>query len=146
MVEVVNGERSFRDLDQKAVEHVIHAVDVANGHRGHGLPLSLNSKQTTCRKLVLTYEHLHLARYIRPIEMFDGIAFEVESHRAIRCASCPDRQVGEVAPAPRLDVLRNMVGGGRESKKDRLLSKLSMLTTESGWPTENGQNPKILAR
>ena len=57
----------------------------------------------------------------------------------------PDRQVGEVAPAPRLDVVRNMVGGGRESKKERSLSKLSVLTTESGWPTENGQNPKILA-
>jgi len=43
-------------------------------------------------------------------------------------------------------VLNHMVGGGRESKKDRSLSKLSVLTTESGWPTENGQNPKILAR
>ncbi len=59
---------------------------------------------------------------------------------------CSDWQVGEVAPAPRLDVLRNMVGGGRESKMGRSLSKLSMLTTESGWPTENGQNPKILAK
>jgi hypothetical protein len=39
-----------------------------------------------------------------------------------------------------------MVGGGRESKTDRSLSKFPMLTTESGWPTENGQNPKILAR
>jgi hypothetical protein len=29
---------------------------------------------------------------------------------------CSEWQVGEVAPAPRLDVLRNMVGGGRESK------------------------------
>jgi hypothetical protein len=57
---------------------------------------------------------------------------------------CPDRQVGEVAPAPRLDVRTSMVGGGRESKKERSPSKLSMLTTESGWPTENGQNPKIL--
>jgi len=25
---------------------------------------------------------------------------------------CPDRQVGEVAPAPRLDVRISMVGGG----------------------------------
>jgi hypothetical protein len=31
---------------------------------------------------------------------------------------CPDRQVGEVAPAPRLDVSLSMVGGGRKSKKD----------------------------
>jgi hypothetical protein len=58
---------------------------------------------------------------------------------------CPDRQVGEVAPAPRLDVRISMVRGERESKMGRSLSKLSMLTTESGWPTENGQNPKILA-
>jgi hypothetical protein len=58
---------------------------------------------------------------------------------------CPDRQVGEVAPAPRLDVRISMVGGERESKKDRSLSKFLMLTTESGWPTEDGQNPKILA-
>jgi hypothetical protein len=39
-----------------------------------------------------------------------------------------------------------MVRGERESKMGRSLSKLSMLTTESGWPTENGQNPKILAK
>jgi hypothetical protein len=38
-----------------------------------------------------------------------------------------------------------MVRGERESKMGRSLSKLSMLTTESGWTTENGQNPKILA-
>jgi hypothetical protein len=29
---------------------------------------------------------------------------------------CPDRQVGEVAPAPRLDVGNSMVGGGRMIK------------------------------
>jgi hypothetical protein len=29
-------------------------------------------------------EHLHLSRHIRPIEMFDRIAVEVETHRAIR--------------------------------------------------------------
>ena len=75
VVEVVNGERSFRDLDQKAVEHVIHAVDVANGHRGHALPSHfLNSKQTTRWKLLLSDEHLHLSRYIGPVKMFDGIA------------------------------------------------------------------------
>jgi len=68
------------------------------------------------------------------------ISTYVENHLA------PDRQVGEVAPAPRLDVRISMVRGERESKKDRPLSKLSMLTTESGWPTENGQNPKILAK
>jgi hypothetical protein len=39
-----------------------------------------------------------------------------------------------------------MARGERESKKDCPLSKFLMLTTESGWPTENGQNPKILAR
>jgi hypothetical protein len=38
-----------------------------------------------------------------------------------------------------------MVRGERESKKDCPLSKFLMLTTESGWPTEDGQNPKILA-
>jgi hypothetical protein len=39
-----------------------------------------------------------------------------------------------------------MVRGEGESKKDRPLSKFPMLTTEPGWPTEDGQNPKILAR
>jgi len=58
---------------------------------------------------------------------------------------CSEWQVGEEAPAPRLDVLRNMKGGGRKSKKDCPLSKFLMLATESGWPTEDGQNPKILA-
>ena len=38
-----------------------------------------------------------------------------------------------------------MVRGERESKKDRSLSDFPMLSTESGWPTESGQNPKILA-
>ena len=38
-----------------------------------------------------------------------------------------------------------MVGGGRESKTDRSLSKFPMLTTESGWPTENGPNLEIWA-
>jgi hypothetical protein len=59
---------------------------------------------------------------------------------------CPEWQVGEVAPAPRLDVRSSMASRERKSKKDHSLSKLSMLTTESEWPTENGQNPKILAR
>jgi len=43
---------------------------------------------------------------------------EVIGHISLtRKPPCPDRQVGEVAPAPRLDVLRNMVGGGRRSKE-----------------------------
>ena len=46
---------------------------------------------------------------------------------------CPDWQVGESA-SPRLDARSSMISGGRKSKKDRSLSKLSMLTTESGWP------------
>ncbi len=58
---------------------------------------------------------------------------------------CYGKQVGEVAPAPRLDVRISMVRGERESKKDCPLSKFLMLTTESAWPTEDGQNPKILA-
>ena len=58
---------------------------------------------------------------------------------------CPDRQVGEVAPAPRLDVIDSMTSGERKSKKDRSLSKLSMLTTESEWPTEKGPNHEIWA-
>ena len=33
---------------------------------------------------MLTYEHLHLSRYIGPIEMFDGIAVEIETYSAIR--------------------------------------------------------------
>ena len=32
-----------------------------------------------------------------------------------------------------------MVRAERESKKDCPLSKFLMLTTESGWPTEDGQ-------
>ncbi len=46
---------------------------------------------------------------------------------------CYGKQVGEVAPAPRLDVRIDMVAGERESKNmDRPLSKFATLTTGSG--------------
>ena len=59
---------------------------------------------------------------------------------------CPDRQVGEVAPAPRLDVLRNMVDGGRQSKMDRPLSKVAMDNAQCNLADEIGPNPRILAK
>jgi hypothetical protein len=44
---------------------------------------------------------------------------EVIGHISLsRRPPCPEWQVGEVAPAPRLDVLIHMVGGGRSSKED----------------------------
>ncbi len=50
---------------------------------------------------------------------------------------CPDRQVGEIAPAPRLDVRMDMVAGERESNNmDRPQSKFATVTTISGWPKE----------
>ena len=43
---------------------------------------------------------------------------EVIGHISLtRKPPCPDRQVGEVAPAPRLDVLTHVVTGGGESKE-----------------------------
>ena len=36
-----------------------------------------------------------------------------------------------------------MVRGERESKKDRSLSDFPMLSTESGWPTENGRESEV---
>jgi hypothetical protein len=63
------------------------------------------------------------------VDVIGHISTFVENHLR------PGRQVGEVAPAPRLDVRSSMVRGGRKSKNmDRPLLKFTMATTERKWP------------